>query len=622
VLPTEEDIITLKEQIYQTKIPALVSSELNGKTTIDTSKTSFFIFEGNGRFDNQISLLETDANKKLSEYESLISAELLRKIEDTDTGLGFKPTVRNMIAVVMASAEAFVRLLDDVHTNAWNVKYDPVRKQAIMDNPSSAQSSETRQNVKISTSAKESNQGLSNSEEPVYPWPLFFVETPEDKKGRFQLKYIADPTVVNLTQGYLFDKWPEVEFVEEYMKGLTQKFTIPIAPPPLDNERDTNRININAIEFPSAGLPYVNKEEVKFFYEIWERQFLTSHYSGLIRANSNQIDELIKLNVEAEVNNIVNGLGVSSPYLTLKLKNYNLKANSYPQFLSTISNNGTGRAYQDYIRDFFVTPYIKNLVDNSYSILSTSDIGKIPQVSTKSLALETLLKNASNEPLVVDTLPYTNPTWCLTNLSSSKKSVGNEVYNTKKTLKIFEPRKIISNFNDVYDFTTNRPVTNFSFYQNQNPSLVASQFNSSNPYGFVDFYKGQEPKNFIATEGYCDFTTPTNQLPFKTTTSMLNTPYFVNSILNGVQNNRTSDPYPYIQSAYLFLNSLPLATLRERYKTKTNTIPDELDYISSCFKKFGAIHKLPYAWILKYGSIWHRYKKYKETNVDILLKEI
>ena len=168
-------------------------------------------------------------------------------------------------------------------------------------------------------------------------------------------------------------------------------------------------------------MPYVNKEEVKFFYEIWERQFLTSHYSGLIRANSNQIDELIKLNVEAEVNNIVKGLGVSSPYLTLKLKNYNLKANSYPQFLSTISNSGTGRAYQDYIRDFFVTPYIKNLVDNSYSILSTSDIGKIPQASTKSVALESLLRNASNEPLIVDTLPYTDPNWCLTNLGSSNK---------------------------------------------------------------------------------------------------------------------------------------------------------------------------------------------------------
>jgi hypothetical protein len=61
-----------------------------------------------------------------------------------------------------------------------------------------------------------------------------------------------------------------------------------------------------------------------------------------------------------------------------------------------------------------------------------------------------------------------------------------------------------------------------------------------------------------------------------------------------------------------------LATLRERYKTNTGTFVDELDYISSCLKKFGAIHKLPYAWILKYGSIWHRYKKHKESNVDIL----
>jgi hypothetical protein len=132
-----------------------------------------------------------------------------------------------MIAVVMASAEAFIRLLDDVHTNAWNVKYDPVRKRAIMDNTSSAQSSETRQNFEISTSAQESNQGLANAKEPVYPWPLFFVETPEDTKGRFQLKYIADPSVVDLTQGYLYDKWPEVEFVEEYMIGLTQKFSQP-----------------------------------------------------------------------------------------------------------------------------------------------------------------------------------------------------------------------------------------------------------------------------------------------------------------------------------------------------------------------------------------------------------
>jgi hypothetical protein len=631
--PTTEDILKVQNTYAYLWKPVIQETTTNGKKTYNETPQKWFVFEGDGRFDKEINLLETQANKKLSDYESKISAALLRKIEDTATGIGFTPTVRNIIAVIMASAEGFIRLLDDVHTNAWNVKYDPVRKKAILDNPASAPSSETVDQV-VRDPANLVNQNqlddiVNNSEIPVYPWPQYFVETPDDKKGRFQLKYLADPSVVDTTQGYLFDKWPEVEFVEEYMKGLTQKFQNPAAPPPLDNERDTNIININAIEYPSTGIPYANKEEVKFFYEIWERQFLTSHYSGLVRSNLNQVDELIKLNIETEVNNIVTKLGVSSPYLTLKLKNFNLDATNYPDFLRTISNSGTGRAYQDYIRDFFVTPYIKGITENSFAILNALDLGKIPQVSTKSDALRLLLNNASNTPLIVDTLPYTDSTWCLNNLNQGNTAVSNQVYSTNKSLTIFEPRKIIANFTDVYDYTTNRPVTNFSYLLNSNPSIKVSTdgvLNSGNE-NLAAFFFQRSPDNFIATEGYVDGITPNlsesfgivNALGVRYTTSMLNTPYFVNAIQNGVYNSRISgNNYPYVQAAYLFLNSLPLATLREKYKSVTNDVVSDLDYISSSLKKFGAIHKLPYAWILKYGSIWHRYKKYKESNVDIL----
>ena len=604
-------------------IVGVASSILN--SNLNLVEQEWFVFEGEDRFDKQITLLETQANKKLANYESEITSLLLRKIEDTATGIGFKPTVRNMIAVIMASAEGFIRLMDEVHTNAWAVKYDPVRYKAILENPSSAQSSETVDFVsRDQANLMNENQMDSaavNSQIPVYPWPQFFVETNEDGEPKFQLKYIADPTVVDLTQGYLFDKWPEVEFVEEYMKGLTQKFQNPNVAPPLDNERDTNVININAIEYPSAGLAYSNKEEVKFFYEIWERQFITSHYSGLIRANLNQVDELIKLNVETEVNNIVTKLGISSPYLSLKLKNFNLNSSNYPEFLRTISNSGTGRAYQDYIRDFFVTPYLRGVTENSYEILSTLDLGKIPQVSTKSEALRSLIVNDSNTPLIVDTLPYTNPNWCLNNLNQGNTAVSNQVYNTNKSLTIFEPRKIIANFTDVYNYTTNRPVTNFSYLINQNPytTVQTSGIGTFGPVGVGFLYTFRSPKDFVATEGYVDGNTPTGVVGPRTTTSMLNTPYFINAIQNGVYNSRFSgNTYPYVQAAYLFLNSLPLATLREKYKSYENNVTSDLDYISSALKKFGAIHKLPYAWILKYGSIWHRYKKYKESNVDIL----
>ena len=42
------------------------------------------------------------------------------------------------------------------------------------------------------------------------------------------------------------------------------------------------------------------------------------------------------------------------------------------------------------------------------------------------------------------------------------------------------------------------------------------------------------------------------------------------------------------------------------------------EYIFASLNKFSAIHKVPFAWVLKMGSVWYRYKKYINDNVDIL----
>ena len=615
VAPTEEDKKLVQDRLSKF-FKVFGKLDINSNIAIPTEIVlpQFIVFEGDKRFDKNLANMETQANAKLAEVEGLLSADLARKIEDKATGLGFKPTVRNIIAVLMASSEAFIRLLDDVHTNAWNVKYDPVRKNAILDNPSSAQSSDSRDNVQISTQAQESNQGLSTSQIPVYPWPQFFVETPEDKKGRFQLKYIADPSVVNLTKGYLYDKWPEVEFVEEYMKGLTQKFQNPLSQPSLDAESKTIITNVNALEYPNLGIAYLNKEEIKFFYEIWERQYVTSFYSGYVRllGNNNGIDGFTDYAMEAESNNIKGSLGVSSPYLTVKLKNLNLNSSNYVSTLETISNQGTGRAYQDFIRDFYVTPYLKALTDSPFSILSLKETGKIPIEPIKDTTLQEIIKSPYNTPMLLDTYPFTDGSWCLKNMDNSRQNTNDLVYNTSNTYKIYSQNNVIANFSTITDYTTNRPVTNFSYLNVSNPSDIATN-NTLN-----DFYKLRETKYFMPTEGYCYFPSPVTTFTTQTTTSVLNTPYFVNAILNGVYNSRKSDPYPYVQAAYLFVNSLPLASLRERYKTYSQGQTSDLDYIASVFNKFGGIHKVPYAWVLKMGSIWHRYKKYVETNVDIL----
>ena len=126
VPPTEIDVV--KTTTSQTGIlspttadtkSVLLLLEKSFKPTLekDTSNTTFenlfgnlvspgaFIFDD---FQNLLSNMETEANKKLSEYETAITTDLARKIEDSSTGLGFKPTVRNICAVIMASAEGSV----------------------------------------------------------------------------------------------------------------------------------------------------------------------------------------------------------------------------------------------------------------------------------------------------------------------------------------------------------------------------------------------------------------------------------------------------------------------------------------------------------------------------------
>jgi len=80
----------------------------------------------------------TDHLNSLSQLEEeRLTALLAARLEDKASGIGFKPSIRNVITVIMASAEAFIRLLDDVHKKAWDKRDDPDRKKAILVYPSS-----------------------------------------------------------------------------------------------------------------------------------------------------------------------------------------------------------------------------------------------------------------------------------------------------------------------------------------------------------------------------------------------------------------------------------------------------------------------------------------------------
>lgn len=572
---------------------------------------NFYVFEGPNRFTHILSKMEGQLDQKLDEERIRITDELAQKLQDTETGIGFIPTVRNVMAVIMASTEGFIRLLDDVHFKAWDVRQDEIRRDVVL-NPSSSMKSPDDVNF-VGVTDNASQTFVDNTLSNIYPWPQVFRQNEDPKNPKFELMYPGDPDFVNLTKGFLYDKWPEVEFVEEYLKGSAQRLQPTVQSPINRNELlITNIINLNALEFPIISLAYLNKEEIKYLYEIYERQLIYVFYTGLARAqgaiSETKIIELIN-NVESQ--NIVLSLGDSNPYLTQKLKTLPVGGvTTYEGQLELFSNDGTGVFWGEFIQDKYITPYLANRVENPFSVENISLFSNTSSNSNVSinqpilLGFEQYLKSTQSNPIQFqDTYPFTNNEWCTQNLSDyilgSSPTVAND---TSQTYKIYQPKNIISNFTDLYDYTSMRPVNNFNY-------LNTTTINTTT---LNDLITRISVKDLAPTVGYV-----TRTITDTTTTSILNTPYFINAILEGVNNEKSNVNYSYKTAAYLFINSLPLSTLRERYKNFDN--PNYVgDYIFAGLKKFGAVHKMPYAWVLKIGSIWHRYKTYLETQTDIL----
>lgn len=575
----------------------LLNLELDDQGQKKQDKLKLYVFEGDDRFTGLINKMYETLDSKAQAEEERITAVLAARLESKEQGVGFRPSIKNIITVIMASTEAFIRLLDDVHKKAWDQREDPDRRNAVLKYPSS----DAKDNVQILN-----KQNIV----PIYPWPQYFVQDDKNPQ-RFVIQYPGDASVVDSTKAFDYKKWPEVQFVEEFIKATTERGPqVPDTTIKDNEEEEINKLTLNGIEFPQSNLPYFSKEEVKFFFEIWERTYLNSHYNRFQRGgNIKEIYETIGRN---EADNIINALGMSSPFLTQKLKSYGFNFENYLGVLSHISNQGTGPSIQKLIRDIFATSYIQSEVERPFEIYDNSTIqGSSPTVNRGLTQqdqdnFKTLIET-NVQPDFCDTYPFTNISWDQKNLETSAKGLGGLFYNTKKTLFVNNDKKVITNFIETTTNESIRPVTSFSYKNSNQPVVPQNDLN-------IFYQYRDKPSQFLSTEGICIGSNGKDYV--SQTTSILNTPYFVNALQNGVADWQAKKEYPFVQGAYLLLNSLPLSTLRGTYKNKGEV--ESLDYIASSIKRFGGVHKLPYSWILRLGSIYHRYKKFVNNNVDIL----
>ena len=637
--PPQDEIVldNFRQNLTTQIITEGIVIDFNTKNVEETSGSNTFFKFGNlngsaslenGSFLKKIQILEDKFQKQKKIIEDKLSVALAEKIK-SPTGLGFNPTIKNVMAVICANTDAFFRLMDNVHEDAWNKREDPIRLDVILGN--NVDSVETKDNVQ-----GVSDDGLQTNLNPVYPWPQYVEETIDEKGNtQYEDKYPGDVNCINRTQAYRYDVWPEVEFVEEYIRAAIEVEEQNIDTNNPNEGTETQFISANSILFPFSNNVYTNKTIVPFFYEILERTLLSSNYTNLYK-NSGYAESIYSVLADFEKLNIQNASSDSIELLQT-LKNFSFTYENFIRYIQSISNNGS---FNLLIRNEYVTPYIKNSVKNSYGIYNTSYITENPTTvegsTDSSDKLKKYLKsNISNENGFLDKYPFTNLNWVKNNLSEGNKI--NEVSKSNSTTQIYdfiEGQKTIASFNitdkelDKKLYTYFEWITNVSSNPEQKITNITDSINGGiddtiiSNQEVINYYTERTNKKLYITESKLNYGVnydkTVNNLVSEQTTSLLNTPYFINALLKGVNKHKQGELDPYTTLGYLYLNSLPLPTLREKFKSFENGTTTNLDYIFAGLNKFSALHKVPYFWILKYGSIWYRYKKYHENNIDII----
>ena len=587
----------------------------------------YFLFDTHEKsFENIILTTRKLFEKQAEKLANDITAKLNTKLEKE---IGFKPTIRNVFAIILSGADTFLKLLDQTHTEAFNQRFN-----------------ESRLAIANSSDDVKENQ-------MVFPWPQYYVTTQEDKCTTSSvLTYPGSKDVVDITKGDNKVVWPEIHFVEEYTKTTAYKFS-DFQFPTTNAELEKNFTPILIGEWPFLGVPYNSLEVIDIFFGILDRADMLLRYgwynTRLPQGNSKVGQALEELS-DYESQNI---------YSVIK---------EYPDLLREIGRVGDyfGLAsyiyqshpiiYNSYItNDAVYDPNILSYVQNNEGTIKyePTNVSVIPQDFAKNYEA---LKEVKHQNGFFDLVPAV-----IGSVSTNYSNAGSH-YSAPTTLGGPGTVTFYSVYESLYYDNTDTNIlrdNNVCYFAGIVPQLCSNRGKNlyylgnglkprneeikdlSEPYGQSVFYI-PPPDNMyfttlLLTEGPIRMVgNPTQgnvtnsgggpninidiEDSKERITSMLNTPYFINSLIEAVGEERTGlATQHYRKSAYLFLNSLPLPTFREKVGKIGSVDPGDLPtYISSLFNQLPAVHQLPLALLLRIGSVWWRYKTDVKTQVDPL----
>ena len=420
--------------------------------------------------------------------------------------------------------------------------------------------------IRLSNSRKE-DLGLKISDdknECLYPWPE--VKKKEKDRNTYTHFYPGDSDIAKSIKGDQFSVWPEVEFVETYHSMATKRVD-PLSNKEISSSELTfvfdNNVerkqteNVSTLFNVIATTPYSNKTLTGILYEIYERaQHITSMDSFTIDGG---LREIVKKEFENISNSLTDDVDLRD-ILSKQIKN----TSSLEYYMRISSPNDR---YPYFLDKLATVDYIKETLDIDFDITDYNNVTYTYKLDTNYEQLQSFINDYKVEEYRFSVFPFNTEKY---KTYVGGKAITNKDYNFNNTLFVGRDGNFISS-----------PV---------------------------------DPKAWVKS-GYEQNMFSNDLRMGDLTRNILNTPYFHKQLFNDFFKGGAVERYT--GSAYLLLNSLPYKDLTDKITFNESTNSNSV-LMSTLFREVGSTHYVPYHLLLKWGAIYHRYKKYILEGVDII----
>ena len=428
---------------------------------------------------------------------------------------------------------------------------------------------ETRKKIIGTNFSKETNG------DSIYPWP----EIKGTVKGKENvIVYPGDQNYIGKLKSNDARIWPEVDFLENYIGVTTNKIDsltnkeggFDKITYNFETDVDTNTTRpIDVVKTVIDITPYQDKNQANFLYEIWERAL---NFTMLDSFDLDTVKELSKI----EFNNIKDSIKNDNNIINI-LKDNVKSQNDLVSQMKKLAPFDSFVYYQDQIPTTF---YLNEFYNTQFKLEEYVS-------STKNVTDDKLYSKLSNN---------------LLNYRPDNHRTNIYPFNSAEYVTYLKD----SNGNSLESFNTSELLTNGFLQVNTKEGLISGDIN---PKFWVRY-------SSIST-GYTSNLFSNGYFANLNITNILNTPYFHKQLFSDFNANGGLDS-KYVGSAYLLLNSLPFVNLDEHVDYTTNKGVKVSPLVSTLFREIGSSQYIPYHLILKWGSIYHRYKRYIRDGVDIL----